>query len=147
MASSIPLAVPQLISIAQTALPAGTLVWFGKALGVFNTPITLQILRVTGEQIPAELGPNYRREETFSIECEIDSWAGDVDQPSRMSEVFNTAFYPLAVAIANNYTLNSTVRFAECTAFHYEPDNDASGRSLGRLSFEIVCSQRITSLS
>ena len=79
MASSVPGAVGALITILTAALPGDATVWFGKALPVYTAPLTLQILKVSGDQEPAELGPSYRREETFSIHCELTSFAGDQD--------------------------------------------------------------------
>ena len=102
-------------------------VYYGQSLTKFVSPITVQILGWTGDQEPAELGPMYRREETFQIHCEIVSWAGDQEYGDRETEVMG-AFGTLSVLIANNWTLPSTaggsdgaVRFAECSTFTFTP--------------------------
>lgn len=109
-------------------------------------PITLQILSVEGDQVPAELGPTYKREETYSIMCDLVSFAGDQLYVNRLSEVM-TSFALITVAIANNPTLNSAVRFAEVGDFVFTAHADNKGMSLGSLTFAIRCSQRISSLS
>ena len=146
MSSSIPNAVQQFITIAATVMPSQSVFWFGKALPVYTQPWTLQINEITADQQPAELGPTYRREELFELHGILSSWAGDSDNISRLNEVF-AMFADITVAVANNPTLNSAVRFAECSPVQYVPDVDPKGFSLGELNFEIRCSQRITSLT
>jgi hypothetical protein len=134
------------MSIAQTALPNAT-VWFGKPLAMYTSPITLQVLAVhTGDQQVATLGPEYKREETYEIQCVLTSFAGDNDYVSRMDEVYSS-FSLLTVAIGNNPTLNQSVRFSEIRTFEYIPDADAKGMTLGSLSFTVACQARITSLT
>lgn len=155
MPSSIPGAVSNLVSLL-TAVYAGqdnVQVWYGKELSKFVSPITVQILGWTGDQQPAALGPDYRREETFAIQMNITSWAGNQDYLSRQTEVMG-AFETLAVLVANNWTLPSTaggndgaVRFAEVGTFTFTPQSDAAGMGMGVLLFDIHCSQRITSLN
>lgn len=144
--SAIPTAVPALISMATTALPSDAMVYFGKALPVYTAPITLQVIKVVGNQDWIVLGPNYRREETFSIECQLTSFAGDNDHPARMSEVF-TQFHALTMAVGNDPTLQGTVRLAEVGDFDYEPDENGNGMTLGCLTFNVRCSQRVASQS
>src|SRR5262249_52705136 len=146
MSSVIPSAVPQFITIARGVMPQDAFIWFGRQMSVFSAPLTLQVISVTGDQEPADLGPEYRREETFEIHCVLTAFAGDDDHPSRMREVFDQ-FKVISIAVASNYTLNNTVRFAEVGDFNYLPDNDSSGKSIGSLAFQIRCSQRITSLT
>lgn len=147
MSSSVPAAVSAFLSIAQAALPVTSLVWFGKPLGVYTAPLTLQVYGVhDGMQEIMTMGPDYKREETYEIQCLLTSWAGDQDFTSRMTEVYS-AFQLITVAIANNPTMNQTVRFAQVHTFDYIPDADASGRSLGSLDFTINCQQRISSLT
>jgi hypothetical protein len=147
MASSIPLAVHALINIATGAFPANYQVWFGKPLPVYTAPITLQILGVhPATQEIITMGPDYKREEVYEIECLLTSWAGDVDYLGRMDEVFAT-FDLLTTAIGNNPNLNQTVRFAEIATLDYVPDATAVGTSLGSLAFTIKCQQRISSLT
>lgn len=132
--------------IAQTALPDAT-VWFGKPLAQYTTPITLQVLAVhTGEQEVATLGPEYKREELYEIQCVLTSFAGDNDYLSRMDEVYGS-FHSITVAIGNNPTLNQTVRFAEIKTFEYIPDADPKGMTLGSLTFTVACQARISSLT
>lgn len=145
MASSIPGATSALISIATAALPTA-FVWFGKALPAYNAPITLQILNVTGDQEWMEVGPAFRREETYSINCELTSWAGDQNYQQRMVEVMN-AFQTLTLALYNNMTLNGTVRLSEVKTLSFTPDADPKGLSLGRLDFAVDCQQRISVLT
>lgn len=155
MGSSIPLAVSHLKSLLTTAFAGQTTtqVWFGKTLSTFIAPLTIQMMGWSGDQQPAELGPNYRREETYAIEMQIVSFAGDQDYITRQSEVM-AAFGIISVLIANNYTLPSTaggndgaVRFAEVGTFNFTPEAGDSGQSLGMLDFAIHCSQRIASLT
>lgn len=147
MASSVPNAVAAFISIATNALPSDALVWFGKPLGVYTAPITLQILGVSdGKQEIVVMGPDYKREEDYLIQCLLTSFAGNSDFQGRMTEVFSN-YLLLSVAIGNNPTLNQTVRFAQITEFTYVPDADASGKSLGSLSFGVECQARISSLT
>jgi hypothetical protein len=147
MASSVPNAVNAFLSIAQTALPVNSLVWFGKPLGVYTAPVTLQVVGVhTGEQVVATIGPEYKREETYEIQCVLTSFAGDANFAGRMAEVF-AAFGLLTLAIGNNPTLNQTVRFAEIHSFEYSPDADAKGMTLGELPFTVACQARISSLT
>jgi len=146
MASCIPAATPQLLSIITTALPSNAYVWVGKELGVFSAPVTFELNSITSDQQPAALGPDYKREETFEFNCRLTSFQGDTDQQSRLQEVYvNLAL--IEVAIGNNATLNNTVRFAEIGAGEYQPDTNGSGGSIGTLAFQIRCSQRITSLT
>ena len=109
MASSIPLAVPYFMNLCATALPSDSLVAFGTVLPKFTAPISLLVTEVVGNQEPAELGPSYRREETYSILCELSSFSGDQDLPLRLTEVFD-AFALITVAVGNDMTLGQTVR-------------------------------------
>ena len=147
MSSSIPAAVANLQTLLVAAFPAPTTqVWFGKTLSTYVAPLTVQWLGITGDQQPAELGPNYRREETYSIEMEIVSFAGDQDYVARTNETM-TAFNTLSVVVANNYTLSNAVRFAEVGTFDLTPEAGDQGQSMARLAFAVHCSQRINSLT
>jgi len=133
-----------------TALFPNYTVWVGAELGVFQTPTTIEINGVTGDQQPAELGPNYRREETFSIHCKITVFAGEGSTPTdflnRMDDTW-TVFNAIEVAVANNPTLTQVVRYAECGDMDYVPTTTQNGSAMGQLTFEVRCSQRVTSLS
>lgn len=148
MSSSIPNAVTQFQAIATAALPAGTTnITMGEALPPdISEPVVLQIIRVTGEQEWAELGPLYRREETYAIHCEITAWAGDQDFATRMTDAFS-AFELLTVAVGSNPTLNGAVRLAEIRQLDWEPKPDAKGQSTACIAFTVDCQQRITTLT
>jgi hypothetical protein len=147
--------VSNIFALLTTAFVANTTtqVYMGKTLAVYVSPITVQILGWSGDQQPAELGPSYRREETFAIQMEIASWAGDQNYMARQTEVM-AAFGVVSMTVANNWTLPSTaggndgaVRFAEVGTFSFIPEADNSGRSIGLLTFDVHCSQRIASLT
>lgn len=147
MASSVPNAVNQFLAIAAAALPTTAQVWFGKPLGVYPANITLQVYGVQdGMQEIITMGPDYSREETYDIQCLLTVWAGDQDFAGRMNDVYGY-FQDITVALGAKPTLNSTVRFAQIHTFDYIPDADASGRTLGSLSFTVACQARISSLT
>lgn len=155
MPSSIPGAVANLQSLLNAAFASqpGTQVWFGKTLSQYVAPLTVQWLGWNGDQQPASLGPSYRREETYAIQMEICATGGDMDFMSRQATVM-AAFATISVLVANNWTLPSTaggndgaVRFAEVGTFNFSPESDVHGFALGILTFDIHCSQRITSLT
>ncbi len=146
MSSSIPGAVAYFLQLAGTALPASAYVYFGVELPKYTAPVTLQVTGITGNQQPAELGPSYKREETYSILCELTSFAGDQDFPTRLSEVMDN-WALITVAVAGDPTLGGNVRFAECGDMDFSPKSDIKGFSLGSLTFDVRCSQRITSLT
>ena len=145
MASAAMGAVAALLEIATATLPDDAMVYFGKELPKYTAPLTFAVCGFEGNQEPAELGPNYRREETASLLCDLTSYAGDQDWLSRMSEVM-TAFALLTVAVGNNWTLNNTVRFAEPGDFLFTPEVQGNGQSIGSLTFAIRYSQRVDSL-
>lgn len=146
MSSSIPGTVAYFLQLAGNALPADAYVYFGVELPRYSAPVTLQVTGITGNQAPAELGPAYKREETYSILCELTSFAGDQDFPSRLQEVMaNWAL--ITVAVGNDPTLGGNVRYAECGDMDFAPKSDPKGMSLGSLTFDVRCSQRITSLT
>lgn len=146
--TAIPLALTQAITIATAALPANTTCYFGAELPAYVSPLTFWISEITGDQKPAELGNQYRREEQFQLICSIVSYQGGVtDFPTLLSSLMTTGFIPLSQAIANNPTLNGTVRFAEVGNFHISPETDANGNAGVTLDFSIRCVQRVTSLN
>ena len=150
MSTSAPNAVTQFLAIAAAALPANFQVRFG---AVFGPRVDKQALLVTGVHFTnddfAELGPDYRHEEHYALACSLCSFAGGPDETNaatRMSEVFNL-YADISVAVANNPTLNGTVRVAQTRQLEYSPTADAQGRSVGVLSFEVLCQQRVSSLT
>jgi hypothetical protein len=148
MPSAVPNTVEYLISLFETTLPS-VQVWFGKALGVYKAPQTLQMTGVDGDSVWAELGQNFKRDETFAVMCQISSYAGDQSTQAninRMDEVY-ALLEPLQIAVANDYTLGGNVRLSEIRNFEYVPDEDAKGQSIGHLTFEVYCQVRITTLN
>jgi hypothetical protein len=156
MGSSIPLAVPYWVNLAATTLNASTdtpngstpYVYFGARLGRYIAPLTLQVIGVVDIiHNWAEVGANYRVEETYKIRNEIVSFAGGFDQAARMQEVFNN-FNLLAVAVSapENITLGNSVRLClpMCDG-EYQPGVDPKGQTMGSLMFDIHVEVRITS--
>lgn len=157
MPSSIGPAVINFIEIAKTAIPATisggeTNVVFGD-LATYVAPVTLQIIEITGNADVAELGRNYRREETYSIVCEAVTWAGDQDYVQRFTDAM-TIYNTLVVAVANNPWLSTSglndttaaVRFAEIGDYSIIPHAGPTGESTCSLQFHVRCSQRVDSL-
>lgn len=155
--TSIPGAVNYLFTLFQTAYPIDAnnvpvMVWFGTELGAFSAPTTIEINGIDpGDQEPAELGPNYKREETYAIKCKISVFSGSgangaTDFLARMNDVF-TVWKALEIAVANDPTLGGNVRFAEFGDMAYEPTTDGSGRATGCITWCVRCQQRVTSLS
>jgi hypothetical protein len=146
MSASLPSSLPQFMSIAAAALPAG----FQVILGVnFNPYVSPQTLLITGvhfdEDTYGEMGPRYQHEEHYNIECSLCSTAGDGDEPARLQEVY-VLYKDLQVALANNPSMNNTVRLAWCRQLAYSPAKDARGWSVGQLDFEVQVQVRVDSL-
>jgi hypothetical protein len=154
--TSIPDAIDQLFTIYQAAYPTdangeAVYFWFGKELGAWSAPTTVQVIGVhPADQEPAALGPDYTREELFSIECKLTVFGGMA--PTLQSFLANknscwAAWKALAIAVANNPTLNGVVRFAEFGELDYIPDVDNKGMTMGTITWLAKCSQRVYSLS
>jgi hypothetical protein len=157
MSSAIPGAVANLITILTAALPATTEVYFSADEGTFKAPQALMVCGVVGDQQPAEMSPGYKREETFAIQCKLVSFAGDQSSAAyvaRMQEVM-AMFATVEITIGNNPWLSTTgahdatsaVRFAEVGTFDLVPKPNGTGGSVCELSFDVHCTQRITSLT
>lgn len=147
MSSKQPDAIKAFLAIATAALPAGTQIWLGKALPQYVADITLQVNgTLNGRQRPAEMSPGYRREEEFDIACKLTVCAGDEDYAQRMTDTF-ALFKDITVAVANNWTLNDTVRYAAPVEVNFTPDSTAAGMTMGILDFTVNCQVRITSLT
>jgi hypothetical protein len=147
--SAIPGAVLALMSMASTSLSVSdgsATVWFGKALPAYTNPVTFQIVRVKGDQKPAEIAPAYRREETFMMYCQLIAYQGDADFPTILQNVF-TAWDTVALMIGTNPTLNQTVRFAEVKNLDVVADVDQNGKAAVVITFNVACQQRVHSLT
>lgn len=151
--SAIPGAVTNLLAIATAALPANTTVYFG-AERAWNASLVFQISEITGDQQPAEMGTQYRREEKFDLICSLISCLGSaaVDDFSPALSTLMTNFRLFSMAVANNPRLtdsngNDAVRFAQVGNFHIHPETDANGQSAVYLDFAVRCEQRVTSLT
>jgi hypothetical protein len=155
--SAIPGTIPYLFNLFATTYPMDpnnvpTFVWFGVQLTAFSAPTTIEINGVgPADQEPAEMGPNYKREETFSVNCRVSVFngqgaSGSTDFIARMTDCF-TVWKALEIAVANDPTLGNNVRYAEFGDMEYEPTTDGSGRAMGCLTWCVRCSQRVTSLS
>lgn len=160
MTSAAPAAVTVFFNMMTSAFASDTTmqVYFGAELSPFVAPKILQILGVNhGDQQPAEMGPSYRREEQFHINCKLTSYAGDQGNAAfltRMNECY-AAFAIIEKAIGNNPWLSvsgnndstNTVRYAEIATYDFMPEITDKAGSVGEIDFSIFCSQRITSLT
>ena len=146
--SAIPGALTQFMSVAAGALPEGTTVWWGEELTTYSTPVTLQITEITGDQSPAEIGPQYRREEKFNLVCTLSNYQGG-DQAQAALDCITAVmsnFGLISAAVGNNPTLNGAVRFAQVGNFILQPTTDSNGVTAVTLDFQVRCEQRILSL-
>jgi hypothetical protein len=151
--TAIPGTLAAFMSLATATLPAGSTVWFGSELSTYSAPITLQITEITGDQIPAEIGPRYRREESFALVCLLTCYqGGPADFPTVLGNVMAN-FSLLALAVGNNPSLTASgaavqvVRFCQVGKFIISPKTDGNGQSAVTLSFALSCAQRVESLS
>lgn len=145
--TAIPGALAQLLAIATSAFPDGTTVWFGAELPAYTAPLTFQITEITGDQSPAEMGTQYRREENFSLVSSLVAYQGGTpDFPAMLADLIAN-FVLLSQAIANNPSMNGAVRFAQVGNFDIHPDTDVNGQSAVTLDFAVRCEQRVTSLN
>lgn len=145
--SSIPGAVSNLLTIATSALPADTTVWYGAALPAYSAPLTFQITEINGDQSPAEIGLQYRREETFAVVCNLTAYVGGSPDFNSMLTSLMDNFALLSTAIGDNPTLNGAVRYAQVGNFIISADTDTQGQAVQQLDFQVRCQQRIISLS
>lgn len=145
--SAIPGALVQFMAIASAALPQETTVWFGSELPTYNSPTTLQITEITGDQVPAEIGQLYRREEAFSLVCTLSYYEGGPPDFVAELQSLMDSFALVSKAVANNPKLNDSVRFAQVGNFIITPVTDASGLGAVTLDFSVRCEARVTSLS
>jgi hypothetical protein len=167
MSSSVPFAVPAFKTLATGALPLGSQIATGSVLPAFQantgnvnaigSAITLQIEGVHfNEDEFAELGPTYRHEEHYNIQCCLYAWAGDADYDQRLQDAY-LAYDPLSVAVANAPELNlsnngtfaggSWFRLAWTRQLDLTLVPSAQGFSTAQLTFEVQCQARVASLS
>jgi hypothetical protein len=147
MSSAVPNTIDQFMAIVTAVLPSDAQVWFGKPLSKYIANTTLQITGVqNGRQEPAEMSPEYRREEEFDLVCQLTYWEGDLDFVGAKDQVYAT-FSLITVAVANNPTLNGAVRFAQPRQFDFTPDSTPDGFTIGVLNFTLNCQARIASLT
>lgn len=154
--TSIPPALQALFTVFEAAYPTdangeAVLYWFGQSLPAWQPSTVVEITGVgPADQQPASLGPDYLREETFSVDCGITVFQGVTPTAANyftnMNAVWNV-WIALEKAVANNPTLNGTVRFAEFGELTYEPATDAKGLVMGTLKWFTRCSARNFSLS
>jgi len=146
MSSSVPLAVPAFVALATTALPTGFQIKEGS---IFSPYIAPQALLITGihftDDTYAELGPTYRHEEHYNIECALSASQGVDDQASLLQTVY-ALYKPLAVTVASHPDLTSTVRLGWCRQLDYAMGYDSKGLAVGTLTFEVECQARVDSL-
>lgn len=129
-----------------SVLPDDTFIWFGSKLPTYSAPVTLEIIGWKGTQIPAELSPQARREETFEINCALTCFAGDNDFSQREIDCV-AQWTAISAFVGVNYTLGSNVRWAQMVSYEFSAAGDVEGRSIGTLDFNIECQQRIASLT
>jgi len=150
--SAIPGTLAAFMALATSTLPAGSTVWFGEELPTYSAPVTLQIIEITGDQIPAEIGPRLRREETFALVCLLTCYQGGApDFPAALGNVTDN-FNLLALAVGGNPSLTATgattqvARYCEVGNFIITPRSDQNGLSAVTLAFSVRCQQRVESL-
>lgn len=147
MSASLPSSIPALVTIAQGALPTNFQVALSKVPPVY---VPSQSLLITGVRFSkdayAELGPTYRHEEQYTVSCSLFSSAGGSDALARLQEVYSL-YTAIQEAIANNPTLNATVRLAWPKQQAFTPGADANGLDVGQLDFQVYCEVRVTSLN
>lgn len=151
MSSVISSTVRYFVTLCQSVLPDDSFVFFGKRMSVFTAPLTLQVNGWTGEQAPAELSPQARREEIFTINSALTYLAGgsgdDLDFVLSVEDTVMANWALITTAVGNDYRLGNNVRWAQVGKYDYVPDRDASsGMQIGTLDFGIDCQQRIDSL-
>lgn len=156
MSSSVPIALPAFITLAESVLPANTSVIFNPTPPPF---IAQQMLLITGirftQDAYAELGPNYRHEEHYNINCCLFQTGGMYNDQGSVQALVGTTYDiydDLTVAIAQNPTLDiaqDTIgfRIAWTRQLSYMPSIDSKGMAFAALSFEVYCEARVLSLS
>ncbi len=154
--TSIPGAVADLVTIFGVTCPYDSnnepiVIWLGEELGVFSSPTTIEINKV--EPVVrewAELGPTYRIEEQYSIQCKLSVFTGQGSTLPDFLSSMNSAWSiweALEIAVANNPTLDGNVRLCWFDETNYQPTTDSTGRAMASINWVIKCEARVTTLS
>lgn len=147
MSASLPNVIPALQAVLQGALPANFQVYFKTVSPVY---VAAQSCAITGARFTmddfAVLGPDYTHEEQYGMPCVLTSSYGNDDEIGRMNEVY-ALYKDISVAIANNPTLNGTVRVAWPVQNAYSPGADIKGITVGTLNFTVKVQVRVQSLT
>lgn len=163
MSTSVPAVIPAFMTLATNALPSGAQVWLGTVLPANFQPgpgdvtgvtsgVTLQITGVHFlEDGFAEMGPSYRHEERYNIECSLCAWNGGPPEGFAQCMTDAYAMYAdLSIALANNPTLGLTTpkpRLAWPRQLDFSPSPDAFGRIAGTITFEVQVQARVEAFS
>lgn len=167
MSSSVPVVLPAFKALATTALPAGSQVWTGSVMPVqqpgpgdvtgIASGAWLQIkgIHFDADQF-AEMGPTYKHEEHYNIECELCVWRGggnydtSVDFDQCVQDVY-AVYADLTIALGNQIRLNQTdpnvPRLAWPRQLSLVIAPDALGRPSACIDFEVQVQARVTSQS
>lgn len=160
MSSSVPAVIPAFMSVAKGAMSAGAQVWLSNVMPVqqpgpgtvsdVGSGITLQIHAVHfDEDEPGELGPSYRHEEHYNIQCLLTAWSGGQNFPQLLQDVY-TEYDKLSVAVANNPTLGLPTpapRLVWMRQLGLNIGPDARGFAKCEIQFEAQVQARVTSLT
>lgn len=123
-------------------------IYFGPGMEKFEAQVALQVHGIKFDDTWAEIGPNYRYEETAEIPCTLTSWnPGEGDTQGfldRKSECF-AALSLITINIANDVTLGGLVRWCRFQLGQFMPATPNTG-SLGHLDFTIGYRVRVNSL-
>lgn len=148
MSSSLPNAMPQFVSIATAVLPSNFVIKEGS---IYGPNVPAQGLLITGihflSDTYGEMGPLYRHEEHYNMQCVLVDSFGMDDHPTLIGQLYGL-YSDISVAVANAPTLNGTVRLAWTRQLDYSMGYDAQkGWSVGTLTFEVECQARVNSLT
>lgn len=167
MSSSVPYSLPAFQAIAQSALRSGAYIWLGTVIGPYDSSpgdvtgvtsgITLQIagVRFNADEF-AELGPTYRHEEHYVINCTLWSWAGGTPDYAALIQDAGACYADLSIAVANAPQLEigqngigtfGNFRLAWTRQLNWTPTPDPFGRAAVQIDFEVQCQARVNSLS
>ncbi len=155
--SAVPGAIDYTVNLFSVTCPTDSsnvpiMVWFGAELGVWQEPTTIELNAVHPiSRKWVQLGPTFRIEEDFSIQCKITVFSGEgaggtTDFLTAKDNVFSV-WDTLEMAVANDPTLGGNVRISWFDDADYQPAVDAAGRAMGLMTWVIKCQARVTTLS